>query len=122
MKLQLKVVIVFLTLSFNAEAFDRLVCRAELQDYKVENSLDKSSVVLSSEKKSFNFSEKESETLIIKDLKNKELISVFPWNGIDFGTDFTSGQEFEKLTDGDTWFELQSLKDPKQHIHCKHSF
>lgn len=78
----LYVLLLTLTLTYQTNAFDRILCDSQMQEWIITLTQDNKTAVLTPYKQSVTLTAKQSEILIIKDNNNKVVASIFPWNGL----------------------------------------
>lgn len=79
---KIKILFLALTISYQANAFDKILCQTQMQEWIVTLTEDNRTAVLNPNKQSITLTAKQSETLIIKDTDNNIVASIFPWNGL----------------------------------------
>lgn len=63
-------------------AFDRLYCQSNLKDWLVTLSESANISVLSANNKNTSLTDEQSQTLVIKDIDSKTVITLFPWHSL----------------------------------------
>ncbi|QDK36293.1 hypothetical protein [Bdellovibrio sp. NC01] len=111
-----------------AHGFDKVLCDSTLDDWSVHNGTGKKNLILNKLQNSAFMSKKQSQMLIVKDRKNRQIASVLPWDGITLLQSKTAKKENYKFTyqsDNYSWFTLQ-IESPatkaKHNLNCRLTF
>lgn len=92
-----------------------------MKEWSVWNGFGKKDKILDDLQQTISLPERHSQALLIKDEKEKTIVEIYPWNGIDLIVRDKS-RKYQLQTDKHTWFEISFTGTPDRRLSCRLSF